>query len=130
MLSDKLFRLIVSGKVEPFYISLALGSSPLRRQIEQPINGAEGLANNLSQGSIKELLLALPPVIEQREIAAEVHRDIVRLEQLLAQATRTVELLHERRSALISAAVTGKIDVRGWQHFEPASRRREAVDEI
>ncbi|WP_372613813.1 hypothetical protein [Halomonas sp.] len=54
MLSDKLFRLIVSGKVEPFYISLALGSSPLRRQIEQSINGAEGLANNLSQGSIKE----------------------------------------------------------------------------
>ncbi|WP_202884367.1 restriction endonuclease subunit S [Halomonas sp. YLGW01] len=114
MLSDKLFRLVLNDNSEPSYVSLMLGSAPVRRQIEQSINGAEGLANNLSQGSIKGLLITLPPVTEQQEIVARVHQEIIKLRQLLDQARRTVELLNERRSALISAAVTGKIDVRGW----------------
>jgi type I restriction enzyme S subunit len=33
----------------------------------------------------------------------------------LSKASKQIELLHERRTALISAAVTGKIDVRDWQ---------------
>jgi type I restriction enzyme S subunit len=37
------------------------------------------------------------------------------IEQLTSEANKTIEILQERRSALISAAVTGKIDVRGWQ---------------
>ncbi|MBB3192449.1 restriction endonuclease subunit S [Halomonas cerina] len=115
MLSDKLFRLVVSQGVCPEFIALSLGSVPLRRQIELSINGAEGLANNLSKASIKNLKISLPPWSEQRQIVAEIMVILNGIEEQLDLASDTVEFLQERRSALISAAVTGKIDVRGWQ---------------
>ena len=57
MFSDKLFRLHCIEGAEPRYIATVLGSHPLRRQIELSIGGAEGLANNLAQASIKKFLL-------------------------------------------------------------------------
>lgn len=57
-------------------------------------------------------VLAVPPVSEQREIAAWIERTLVRFDELSSEATRAADLLRERRSALIAAAVTGQIDVR------------------
>ncbi len=57
--------------------------------------------------------LLLPLQYEQREIVAFLNHQTERFDMLMAQATRAIDLLRERRSALISAAVTGKIDVRG-----------------
>jgi type I restriction enzyme S subunit len=54
----------------------------------------------------------IPPVDEQADIAKFVEQEIVKLDSLKAEAERAINLLQERRSALISAAVTGKIDVR------------------
>ena len=59
--------------------------------------------------------LSLPPREEQIEIARFLDSELAKLESLTDKATIGIELLHERRTALISAAVTGKIDVRGWQ---------------
>ena len=61
----------------------------------------------------------MPPYEEQVLLAAFLDREIQAFDGLIAQATIGMGLLSERRSALISAAVTGKIDVRGWQ--PPAS---------
>jgi type I restriction enzyme S subunit len=52
-------------------------------------------------------------VDEQRLILTHLDASTARFEGLVAEAEAGVELLQERRSALISAAVTGKIDVRG-----------------
>lgn len=57
------------------------------------------------------LEIALPPLEEQIEIASFIVRETGRLDKLTAEANKAVTLLIERRSALISAAVTGKIDV-------------------
>lgn len=62
--------------------------------------------------SFKDVLLPLPPVEEQVEIVRQVSDELSRIDALSAEATRAIALLKERRSALISAAVTGKIDVR------------------
>ena len=67
---------------------------------------------NIGQDCIKELNLALPPLAEQRAIVAHLDEKCRKIDQLKAKAERGIELLKERRSALISAAVTGKIDVR------------------
>ncbi|QTP54107.1 restriction endonuclease subunit S [Billgrantia sulfidoxydans] len=115
MLSDKLFRLVASQEVLPEFVALSFGSIPLRRQIGLSINGAEGLANNLSQAAIKNLKITLPPISEQRQIVSETAMVLNGLKEQVDLAVVTVELLQERRSALVSAAVTGKIDVRGWQ---------------
>jgi len=53
-----------------------------------------------------------PPLSEQDEIAAFLDRETAKLDELAAEAASAVDLLQERRTALISAAVTGKIDVR------------------
>ncbi len=58
------------------------------------------------------LPIALPPLDEQRAIAAFLDRETARIDALIGKIEKSIELLREHRSALISAAVTGKIDVR------------------
>jgi len=56
--------------------------------------------------------LALPPASEQAAIAEFVQTESQRFSTLTGEAVRAIALLQERRTALISAAVTGQIDVR------------------
>ncbi|WP_296125551.1 restriction endonuclease subunit S [Pseudomonas sp. Ga0074129] len=69
--------------------------------------------------TMANLLIPVPPITEQAQIAAFLDDVISKFGALTSDANESVRLLQERRSALISAAVTGKIDVRGWQ--PPAS---------
>lgn len=58
------------------------------------------------------IALPIPPLEEQLKIVSAIIDNLSKLDTLTAEADRSIELLQERRSALISAAVTGKIDVR------------------
>ena len=58
-------------------------------------------------------LLPVPPEDEQRAIAAFLDRETARIDLLIEKIRKSMDLLREYRTALISAAVTGKIDVRG-----------------
>jgi type I restriction enzyme S subunit len=87
-------------------------------------SGAEFDAGSLSTGSTRQRIplltmvtrkCAIPPLTEQIEITKRIADLNSTLGSLLSEANASVALLLERRSALISAAVTGKIDVRGWQ---------------
>jgi len=78
---------------------------------------AHGTANQSSL-SIADMLnfnLSLPPIQEQREICNQLEEDKDKHLNLERNADYSDQLLKERRTALISAAVTGKIDVRDWQ---------------
>ena len=57
----------------------------------------------------------VPPVDEQKAIVSFLNAEMKKFDALQGKAESAVELLRERRTALISAAVTGKIDVRGWK---------------
>ena len=70
---------------------------------------------SISASNVMSLALPIPSAAEQKEILSVLNEGRVAHEELVNLATSTVEFLKERRSALISAAVTGKIDVRGWQ---------------
>ncbi|HEH9414446.1 TPA: restriction endonuclease subunit S [Aeromonas salmonicida] len=59
-------------------------------------------------------LILFPPEEEARSIIAALGRRLDKFDQLEQRASDAITLLQERRSALISAAVTGKIDLRGW----------------
>ena len=65
---------------------------------------------NLSASESREI--ALPPLNEQTAITEFLETEIATFDTLTAEAQRTIDLLQERRTALISAAVTGQIDVR------------------
>jgi type I restriction enzyme S subunit len=112
MLSDKIFRIHCSPKIVARFFVRMMGSSVLRSQIGQAISGAEGLANNLPQSRIKKFWLTCPPVNEQMSIIQFLDRETTRIDTLITKTERSIELLKERRSALITAAVTGQIDLR------------------
>jgi restriction endonuclease S subunit len=61
---------------------------------------------------LEDVGLAEPPEPEQRAIAAFLDRETARIDALVAKVREAIERLKELRTALISAAVTGKIDVR------------------
>lgn len=58
----------------------------------------------------------MPPLAEQRAIAAFLDRETARTDTLISKIQEAIEKLQEYRTALISAAVTGKIDVRNEKH--------------
>jgi type I restriction enzyme S subunit len=69
----------------------------------------------LNQNTIGNAPVALPPPDEQATIAATLDRETARIDALIGKAEQSITLLKERRSAFITAAVTGQIDLRGEQ---------------
>jgi type I restriction enzyme S subunit len=84
-----------------------------RQQVELCSYGAAQKQFNVADAI--EFVFPVPPSDEQEEIASFVENAIDRFNLLSSKAEKQIELLRERRTALISAAVTGKIDVRDWQ---------------
>ena len=73
---------------------------------------------HLNCGNVRDLYLPLPPLEQQDQILEFIAAQTSIFDPLIAEAEAAITLLSERRGALISAAVTGKIDVRG---IAPAS---------
>lgn len=110
MLSDKIYRLRVRGDIlNPRYLVLAMGARYLRHQIKSVISGAEGLANNIAKSDVMELLLLVPPILEQRRIVDDLDRAISSNKVLCGSLGKSIALAKERRAALITAAVTGQL---------------------
>ncbi len=99
------------------YIAMVMKSSCLKAQIDAAQTGAA--REGLNFGVISKLTFALPPISEQQNIAAFLDRETAKHDTLTAEAKTAITLLQERRTALISAAVTGKIDVRGLFSANP-----------
>ena len=78
------------------------------------MTGAGGL-RRVPSDFINDFQFALPSINEQQEIVAYIEIMKNTFNDLVSKAERAIQLMQERRTALISAAVTGKIDVRGWQ---------------
>jgi len=61
---------------------------------------------------VNDMLLFIPPYPEQQAIANYLDDKTLKIDSLVSKATKAIELLKEKRIALISSVVTGKIDVR------------------
>lgn len=121
LLCDKLYRLRFSPKKSlPEFISLFLGTPQARSQIELDATGASSSMLNIGQSVILDLQIPTPTLEEQRAIAAHLDAEAAKFDALRDDAQRAITLLKERRSALITAAVTGQIDVRNLTQEIPA----------
>ena len=121
LLCDKLYRIrFILDLFAPTFASHYLGSSAVRGQIELAATGASASMLNIPQSAILDLPITVPPLAEQCEIAVSLDLDLGKYDTLTAEAQKAISLLQERRSALISAAVTGQIDVREIQYHEAA----------
>jgi type I restriction enzyme S subunit len=121
LLCDKLYRLRFRGSTMlSKFISLYLASPLIREQIELGASGASASMLNISQSVILDLPTPVPPVEEMRTILEFCERSAQETSELIVQAEQGVSLLLERRAALITAAVTGQIDVSGLASAEAA----------
>lgn len=77
--------------------------------------------SEVSIETVRELYVVIPPKNEQNEICSQLDLITNKFDSLITLAEQQNILLWERRTALISAAVTGKIDVRGWVKPEEPS---------
>jgi type I restriction enzyme S subunit len=122
IICDKLYRLRFSLNINPHLLSFYLTISSVRQQIELGASGASDSMQNISQSIIKELQVLIPPAKEAELLVDQIKNRLTKFDQIHRAALQQVVFLHERRTALISAAVTGKIDVRDWQ---PAAAQEE-----
>ncbi|SHL55052.1 restriction endonuclease subunit S [Bradyrhizobium lablabi] len=82
--------------------------------VRQFTEGSEGaIQQHFNVSTAKSLFVVRPPKSEQEEIASFLSKETKKIDALVAEAEDGIRLLQERRAALIAAAVTGKIDVRG-----------------
>ena len=78
--------------------------------------GNETTIEHLPAEKLRKYRFPSPPISEQLEIAKFLETELAKFDTLTAEAQRAIDLLQERRTALISAAVTGQIDVRSQTH--------------
>lgn len=100
-------------KVISEFLDLLLRSDVVQEQVESFVKGAA--LRRLSIQNLLKIWGVFPPIDEQEKIVEFVLFQLDKYKVLEDKAEKQVELLKERRTALISAAVTGKIDVRNWQ---------------
>jgi type I restriction enzyme S subunit len=98
-----------------FYL---FNSSRYRAEVSITSTGAK--VRHTSPGRMLAVRVWLPPVEEQLVIVAAVDKSLDEIDLLYSASHHSISLLQERRSALISAAVTGQIDVRGLAESEAA----------
>jgi type I restriction enzyme S subunit len=111
LLCDKLFRLHYRGDTNPRFFALLLQSSACRVQFEREATGASGSMQNIGQDSVRRLVFAWAPLDEQMKIVESVEDSTRRIDNLCDAISVHIEKLREYRQGLITAAVTGKIDV-------------------
>ncbi|EHZ2725412.1 restriction endonuclease subunit S [Vibrio parahaemolyticus] len=101
-------NLKVNSEFAYFYLSSL--TQGLRERIKQGSGQP-----NLNTDIVKEISIPLPPSDEIEKIVEHIHKLRAHYGQLESKAIQGITLLKERKTALISAAVTGKIDVRDWE---------------
>ena len=102
--------LVRKGPYSSSWLCHAMNSRHVRYQVEVVQYGAAQEQFNI--GHAVNFLVVTPPPEETVQIAAYIERTTATIDALASEARAAVKLLQERRGALISAAVTGKIDVR------------------
>jgi type I restriction enzyme S subunit len=94
------------------YYQFLLRTPPFIEQMRQGSRGITDFRLRLYWDQFRLIILPLPPLEEQRRIAAEAERELAHANEVAARIVRSVALLREHRAALISAAVARQTEIR------------------
>jgi len=97
-------------KIYAEYLRYLLNTQLYRDQLISYTTGAT--VNHTSPTKVRDRFCLVPPIEEQGEIAKELKKQEFRITELIGKIRNAIDILKEYRTALISAAITGKIDVR------------------
>jgi type I restriction enzyme S subunit len=111
LLSDKIFRIRTTPDVDPRYVAVVASGSRVRAICAASSNGASQSMANIRFEEVKAWPIPPASPTDQAEIVSRVESSQRTVGQLRAKIGSQLELLAERRQALITAAVTGEFDV-------------------
>jgi type I restriction enzyme, S subunit len=100
-------------KLSAQFIEYLLRTPNAIEEMRRQSRGVTDFRLRLYWDEFKAMIIALPPVSEQHRILEMIENEVSKISALIAEVEAAIVLLQERRAAIISAAVTGKIDVRG-----------------
>ncbi|WP_235859174.1 restriction endonuclease subunit S [[Pantoea] beijingensis] len=124
--STEIYVLRPTKKIRVSYLLFRLQEENFIRAATGAMTGAGGL-KRVPSDFLLNYPIAIPPKSEMDAIVAYLNEQEARYDLMERNATQAIQLLQERRTALISAAVTGKIDVRDW--VAPATQDAEVSQE-
>ena len=107
------FLVLRAEKTEPRWLQEWLLTPDVTHQIESGCEGAK--MPRADWGHIGSIEVVYPDQPEQAQILTTLDRETARIDALISKVEQSITLLKERRSAFITAAVTGQIDLRGKQ---------------
>lgn len=110
IINPRLIRVRANQLISPDYLAMLMRSSVVFEQFSLWSRG--GTMDVINIGTLSRIVLSVPPVAEQRAILNYIECEVGRIDVLLHKTECSINLLKERRSALITAAVTGQIDLR------------------
>ncbi|WP_394937738.1 hypothetical protein [Psychromicrobium sp. YIM B11713] len=112
LLSDLTYGITLASNAEAEFVALTLQGAVARHTISAMSKGTSPSMQKISQRDIGNIPISLPSIAVQRSIVLETNRHNSNIDRLITETERFIELAQERRSALVTAAVTGQIDVR------------------
>ena len=116
---------ICSNRVRPKYLYYVLRA--MKAEFRRLMMGSTH--QTIYMPDIRSFRTPLPPILEQNQIVSELDENISRFQSAAAKIKLSIDRLREFRSALITAAVTGQIDVSTWGKQGTADRRLDRIEE-
>ena len=108
---------VSNGLLAPYLLYLMLSQPFVKLMVDESMRVA---MPKINRDTLNACRIAIPPLGEQKTLVLHIHSPVDKFDALMSEAESAIRLLQERRTALISAAVTGKIDVRGLVTPHPA----------
>lgn len=122
--STEIFVLRANHRVENLFLFYSLQEEAFMSKLTSLMSGAGGLKRVPSE-KLDNYKVTMPDRNEQENISKYLDNQTTKIDDLILKAQSAITLMQERRTALISAAVTGKIDVRDWQAPDQTIQNKE-----
>ncbi|WP_018868504.1 MULTISPECIES: restriction endonuclease subunit S [unclassified Thioalkalivibrio] len=112
LLLQRVARIRAIEGLDPGFLWLILVSQEFKRELETDLTGVS--VPHISPEQIRSFRISLPDIEVQSELGKRVELELEKVGLLIEQCERSIALMEERKTSLVSAAVTGKVDVGGW----------------
>ncbi|WP_200238689.1 restriction endonuclease subunit S [Thiohalocapsa halophila] len=119
----------VSNQLRPAFVDLIARSKPFIAEATRRSKGIHSSRLRLYPDLFLDMSLPIPPLATQDAILVDLERKFQKENELLRKNSQAADLLREFRSALITAAVTGQIDVTAWSRRGSTDRRLDQIEE-
>lgn len=110
------------------YLDLLLRSKPFVAEVNRRSKGVWSSRLRLYPDAFLDIRFPVPPKVDQERILAVLERELGKERKLASLSRTSIDRLREYRSALITAAVTGQIDVTSWDKRGETDRRLEKIE--